>query len=396
MIKFRLQPDGVPIAMNITDLTYKDFPEYQTGVVMWKSISPLLILIGTFGSLLSVIVLCRKRMRTSTTMFYLAVLAVTDVFVLYTGLLRYWLNYTFDEDIRIDSDFSCKFHIFLVYVSLDFAAWILVALTVDRCLFVFAPFKARKYCTLRRARITAAAMLGFLMVINVHFAWSYGLSPRTIFGEGVDCDAANDDMKEFVTVIWPWIDLFIVCFVPFTIMIICNVIIIRKLAISASKIRRHTVSERERYQHELKSTNQNAQHISTSHGQSKHPKISVISTQSNNNNNNNNTKARSACPKSSHLTVMLLSVNCLFLLLTSPIVVYMIGFGTWREDPDPQTEARLHLSWCLVNLLQYTNNAAHFFLYCLTGPRFRRELLRMMSPKNKVNAETSVTLDPYH
>ncbi|XP_046552628.1 thyrotropin-releasing hormone receptor-like [Haliotis rubra] len=392
MIRFRLQPPSGPMAMNITELTYKDFPEYQAGVFMWKAISPLLILIGTIGSLLSVIVLCRKRMRSSTTMFYLAVLAVTDVFVLYTGLLRYWINYTFDEDLRLYSEFSCKFHIFLVYVSLDFGAWILVALTVDRCLFVCAPFKARKYCTLRRARITAAAMLAFLMVINIHFAWSYGLSPRTIFGDGVDCDAANDDMKQFVTVIWPWIDLFIVCFVPFSIMITCNGIIIRKLAISADKIRRHTVSESERYRHELKSTNQKERNILTPPGQSTRPKISVISTQS----NNSNTKVKSASQKTSHLTLMLLSVNCLFLLLTSPIVVYMIGFGTWRETPDAQTEAQLHLWWCVVNLLQYTNNAAHFFLYCLTGPRFRRELLLMMAPKNKVNAEPSVTLDPYH
>ncbi|XP_067668496.1 cysteinyl leukotriene receptor 1-like [Haliotis asinina] len=392
MITFRLQPLSGPMAMNISELTYEDFPEYQAGVFMWKAISPLLILVGTIGSLLSVIVLCRKRMRSSTTMFYLAVLAVTDVFVLYTGLLRYWINYTFGEDLRLHSDFSCKFHTFLVYVSLDFGAWILVALTVDRCLFVCAPFKARKYCNLRRARITAAAMLAFLMVINIHFGWSYGLSPRTIFGDGVDCDAANDDMKQFVTVTWPWIDLFIVCFIPFSIMIICNGIIIRKLAISADKIRRHTVSESERYQQELKSTSQKEPHIRTPPDQSKRPKISVISTQS----NNSNTKVKTAGQKTSHLTLMLLSVNCLFLLLTSPIVVYLIGFGTWRETTDAQTEAQLHLWWCVVNLLQYTNNAAHFFLYCLTGPRFRRELLLMLAPRNKVNAEPSVTLDPYH
>jgi hypothetical protein len=41
--------------------------------------------------------------------------------------------------------------------------------------------------------------------------------------------------------------------------------------------------------------------------------------------------------------------------------------------------------WAVVNLIQYINNAIHFFLYCLTGPRFRSELKSMVSRNHKVS-----------
>lgn len=44
---------------------------------------------GTIGSILSLLVLCRKSLRVQTTMFYLSALAVADLMVLYAGLVRY-------------------------------------------------------------------------------------------------------------------------------------------------------------------------------------------------------------------------------------------------------------------------------------------------------------------
>ena len=74
---------------------------------------------------------------------------------------------------------------------------------------------------------------------------------------------------------------------------------------------------------------------------------------------------------------MLLTVNTLFWLLTAPVVVFVIGHGYWAPGAGAERRAELALGWALVNVLQYANNAVHFFLYCLTGPRFRQELLAM-------------------
>ena len=79
------------------------------------------------------------------------------------------------------------------------------------------------------------------------------------------------------------------------------------------------------------------------------------------------------------VTVMLLTVNTLFWLLTAPIVVFVIGYAYWAAEASARDTAELSLGWSLVNMLQYANNAVHFFLYCLTGPRFRQELAAMCS-----------------
>ena len=76
---------------------------------------------------------------------------------------------------------------------------------------------------------------------------------------------------------------------------------------------------------------------------------------------------------------MLLTVNSLFWLLTAPIVVFVIGYAYWAPEASAEDTAELSLGWALVNMLQYANNAVHFFLYCLTGPRFRQELAALCS-----------------
>ena len=47
----------------------------------------------------------------------------------------------------------------------------------------------------------------------------------------------------FVEKVWPWIDLCVVCLVPFVIMVVCNSLIVRQLVLSARKLQRHAGME---------------------------------------------------------------------------------------------------------------------------------------------------------
>ena len=65
--------------------------------------------------------------RKSSTSFILSVLAVVDAGVIYTGLLRFWIESLFSVDLRLMSSTACKIHIHLTYffrqvflTSLDF------------------------------------------------------------------------------------------------------------------------------------------------------------------------------------------------------------------------------------------------------------------------------------
>ena len=77
-------------------------------------------------------------------------------------------------------------------------------------------------------------------------------------------------------------------------------------------------------------------------------------------------------------TLMLMTVSVVFFLTTSPNVVFFVKLDDWlAEADDEHTQARLHLAFTATNLLYYTNNASNFFLYCLSGSRFRRAMFQM-------------------
>jgi len=86
------------------------------GDTWFRVISPILILLTTVGNPLSIITLQNPLFRQSSTSFILSALAVVDMGVVYTGLLRHWTEATFGVDFRLMSSAACKIHICLTYL----------------------------------------------------------------------------------------------------------------------------------------------------------------------------------------------------------------------------------------------------------------------------------------
>ncbi|CAG2249458.1 unnamed protein product [Mytilus edulis] len=213
-----------------------EFIEDEITRIIFVYVSPCVIFIGTVANILSILVLSKKTMRRSTTMFYLLILSSADLLVLYTGLLRYWIIMAFDIDIRLHSDFICKLHAFLVYFSLDFASWILVAVTMDRCISVMRPLKARLCCTHNVSKVIVVVLVVAMVFINSHLFFTVEIIARN--GPKLICQEAD---ANFVSKIWPWIDFAVFCFVPFGIMIVANSLIIQRVSASVKTLKNMTV-----------------------------------------------------------------------------------------------------------------------------------------------------------
>ncbi|XP_060578050.1 FMRFamide receptor-like [Ruditapes philippinarum] len=357
--------------MNVTEKTLEDFRQYNIGNFLWIYVSPILIIVGTFGNILSICVLLRPKLRCSTTMFYLTCLSFGDLFTLYTGLLRYWISKAFDVDVRHFSNATCKIHAFLVYLSLDFTVWILVSVTIDRCLRVSMPFKAKIICTLKRSRYVIAVILFLLVIKNMHFLWNLQLVDTS------ECDAKTEAVSNLLKYVWPWIDFSTFCLIPFSIMIACNIKIIYRIIRSQKKLNKHkdyyrTPTLKPKHDSPLSQDNSSEKSVQSTSMMSQMTSHQTSQQTS-------RVKKRSSARRISSLTAMLLTVNCVFLLTTSPIQAFLIGKEYWYSDKTPEEK----IAWCnfwraVVNMLQYTNNAVHFFLYCLTGPIFRNELKTML------------------
>ena len=136
-------------------MTKESLAPYQVAVTLWQVSPPVILLLGTFGNCMTLVILrTMPRGGSSGSMsLFFAALAVSDLALLYTGLLRQWLYRTFMLDVRELHDVICKIHVFVVYLSRMTSAWFLVAMTMQRVVSVMLPHRVGLLSTRRKAQV---------------------------------------------------------------------------------------------------------------------------------------------------------------------------------------------------------------------------------------------------
>lgn len=76
--------------------------------------------------------------------------------------------------------------------------------------------------------------------------------------------------------------------------------------------------------------------------------------------------------KTNYLTIMLLTVNAVFIICVTPIQIFLIGMPYWM-DPVAGFSNNQQVTWAIVNLLMYLNHSVNFILYFLSGAKFRKK-----------------------
>ncbi|XP_071081116.1 probable G-protein coupled receptor 139 [Haliotis cracherodii] len=318
--------------MNVSNCAKEEndaiLPNQETAYLLWKIISPILLLLGTIGNLLSIVVLTRKAMRKSNMSKYLTCLAVADLAVLYVGLLPEWIIYTFDVHISDVHPVVCKIHLWLLYSSLHTSAWTLVSVTIERTVFVWRPLGYRILCTKRVATISVGIVISMCLILNSHFLI---FLEHTETDPGVYvCDSvATAEYDDFLSKVFPWIDLCVWCIVPVVVHLVCNILIIYRLRTHARTMARHD---------------------STPGADGS--RQSLVSS----------------------MTTMLLSLNLVYLLCTLPVSIFFVGERYWKiSSPGAEAEAQRELIKACASILMYLNNSTNFITCLVKGKRFREE-----------------------
>ena len=158
----------------------------------------------------------------------------------------------------------------------------------------------------------------------------------------VQCSSENHEIyKEFYQHIWVYVDAFINVYLPFLLMFLCSTIIF----------------------------------------------LSVLRTMGNANNSNKRLVARS-------LSTMLLSINTMFVLLTGPIVIYLIyekrTFSTGTYDCDIRVKAKYKMMKLFFIILMNANHTGNILVYCLTGTEFRTQLFYVLGRQQDFPEQNSL------
>ena len=316
-----------------TNSTFEDGVPLVAARMIWLVMSPVLIVVGTLGNVLSALVFCRKPLRNMAASLYLTVLAVADTSVLLYGLLFQWLQLSFEIAVSRRSNVGCKILTFLLYGSVQMEAWILVSVTIERFMTLTRLMTTQVWFTRRRACIGTCCLFTLIFAINCHFFATVHLDATNESPGRCRC---KDEYQTFCTWMLPWIDAFLVSILPFVIMFTLNLIIIVKL--------------REHNRFQKKYSDQG------------------------------NQRGLEATPNVNSITAMLLCVTFIFILTTLPLLLFE-ALPQHIHDSIKPTDSVLIQTVCYM--LSYVNCAINFQLYCVTSRKFRIELMRMCKVWNR-------------
>jgi hypothetical protein len=382
---------------------------------IWPTVPIGFLILGTIANILSIIIFRRREMRKYSSFCYFAYLNIVNLAVLYVTLIRVIMDFNFLSDIRSFNLFTCKVHVFLTYFLTYLSSLLFSSISIDRVISVMFLHKAKLYCTPQVAFKVTIGLVIFNFLLASHFLIFesgynvYNLSHASnSTHEEVDqltstirCEPReNTNYGTFVNEVWKVVDIGMLTFIPFTIMITCSIIIIVRVAQQSKKFNKKpkmsaaikTENDGEEENLQLKESRNRAigekkrmdnRKVSVAGGggvnddtdtSSKAALNSVIS-----NSKSNEAKFNS---RTRNLALMLIPVNLLFLAFLAPVVITMYTYDSIGEDK---------LMLAIVELLSYCNFTINFFIYFITSSKFREEFFKFLNEtifKNKQNSNS--------
>lgn len=284
---------------------------------MYTICIPIFMLFGGAGNVISFILMCKKALRNLSISVYLRVLAIYDTWYLWHCGIIYIALYGSDFSLDISTLVECSDY-FALFMSVQCCGWVTVAMSVDRFIALYFPFKSSTICTPRNATKVVVAITIVQILINFRkfFTWR----PLVImYGNRYCSPIPSARVSEFY--IWPWFETTSISILPVAIMSVLNIIIIVKL---------YRIS-----------------------GQASGSQSAVSKT---------NVKT----------SVTLLSVTFTFIILNLPMGVYWTYWSTVGDlyGFDDILKA-------VLTLLSLLNNSINFLLYCCSSKMFREHLRQL-------------------
>ncbi len=308
---------------------YEEILQYKIMVYS----SPVILVVGVIGNILSLVVFSRRGMSETVTAFLFRMLAIFDLFSL-LHISEYFF-FLLDVETLSITTWSCRISSFAIRFFKTSSSWVLVLISMDRFIGIHIPHKSKVLLTHTRFRIALAVVLTLIIAVYSPILMLYVSKEEyqpAINKTRSDCSRSKDFVPMYKGIL-PWLEQLVNCIIPFLLIFFLNSAIAWRLikVNTTRKICRHAGDP------------------------------------------------RGANLKS--LVVMLLLVSITFLLLNLPYNMYFLIKHTLnlsKKDTGHSLYIKLRPYKAVATVMQALNHSINCFLYCLSGPRFRRELFSIL------------------
>ncbi|KAH9500080.1 hypothetical protein Btru_076550 [Bulinus truncatus] len=297
---------------------------YEATLIIDRYVTPVTIVIGLPGNVLSLLIWMQRRMRHSSG-YYLAALALNDLLFLILHIM-YEVQVTWGKTI-LDKPVLCEAYPIIFLATQYLSPFLVLAFTSERYISICHPFKREKYCTVKRAKIVIVSLTVFMLCLTTPYGYFFTLESDCT----VRAEIMGDGTRSVYSLYSLCVEMLAFLVVPITILAL-NILVIIEL-------KRLTRME--------------------------------------------SAQLHGSPQRTAATTVMLLAVSFYQIITTLPVsIVYSLFWKFSRpvtEDPDLWSS---HYTYLLVQTVfkEYgiTHYAFNFFIYLATGKMFRQELKRLL------------------
>ncbi|CAF0960676.1 unnamed protein product [Rotaria sordida] len=359
----------------------------------------LFLIFGLIGNILSATIMFRRSRRGLSSYFYLALLAIIDICILYTGCLLFMLDITFNYHPQLYSSFLCRLAFYIQHLFTYISAWLIVAVTFERFMVVRFPFQSIRICRMHVAYTITIIIFMFFSLYSINYYFTMDLFYINLqTNEGYHPNYIVCDLVVHRTLL-AFIDLCFYSILPSILILILNILIILTIYHAIRKRRDYlqansyiqTTNTSQRNKNKTSSTNRtqflrsrSAESVPAGRSSSQIHKQHRTSQTARNNifiehNNKQKTNQKKLFDPTNitgiRLTCLLLIVSFVFVLCTLPISIRSLIADYLSRQKSTE---RLQIMHVCLTLLMYLNHTANFVLYCVTGRSFRNECRKLL------------------
>ena len=336
---------------------------------------PIIVPCGFVGNVLSFLVCVQRHNRRISCFVYMAALAIIDNIALFLlGLHWYGKSDGITEDpIQPDSHLICKLGTYILFVVTTSGVVTVLAMTVDRLIATNWPLHASSFCRSRRALLVLAVAFPIILTYDIPYLFH---SKSIEVGTGRLCSSFSEPST--LASVYIWLNPIINCLLPFVGLLTMNTAIFLAVHRSRKSLRTQYTDNSSPTALSIDTTcstaDTNFSTADTNFSTASTSQISIVSSTSITTPPRSQGPSKSVSQRDNQLAVMLAVVTLSFLVLTLPI--YLKHIATYYVQMEPHTAVFIYH---LVTKIFYLNNALNFYLYCITGAKFRNDLKNLLT-----------------